>query len=345
MRLSKPAPLLSVLLLAAAAPLRAGDLTVDLAQQKAGDVLTVPADAGRHRVRVVNARPGAQYEVTVVREIRSIDALTAPSGVATVAHSAPCSELDQRTAALLAATTEAAVPKLMADVKASLLLCHDPVLQQEANLALAKTVIDLGEYELPPGAQITVTAVRDEGGKKLTWVKAFQTEERGRWLTLYGLSAVRNHDDRFFLTPNDDKTFTIGAEESRKGYKAIPSVYFLWLPRKFQARDWSHGFTAGLGVKADEPALFAGYSLLYNWNVGLVAGASLSRELRLNGRYASGQVVKETIADDALHTKVLQTRWTVALIFRFGTNPFAAAPDSGGAKEPVKTKKGDEEKK
>jgi len=323
--------------------LRAEDL--DLAKQKPGDVITLPVSAGRIALRVINRVPTRAYRVSVVREVRSIPELQpiAPGGLA---GADICQQLLQKAESLKTpGLVEAAIAKIVGEVRDNLNKCNDATMLTAITEELETTVIDLGEYELPSGSQLTMTVAReDDSGNTLSWVKVLQTEERGRWLTLYGLGVIQNQDDRYFLAPAGEGKFTIEQEDKRRGYKAVPSVFFMWLPRKWQTSDWSHGFTAGFGVKNDEPALSVGYSALFNWNLGVVAGVSLGRELRLNGRYKSPQEVTENLSEEALHSKILQTRAMVALVFRFGSNPFAGADEGGAKKEPTKTKSGDEAK-
>jgi hypothetical protein len=331
-----------VALQAVAKSLVAEDL--DLAKQKPGDVVSIPVSSGRVPVRVINRVPTREYRVSVVREVRSIDALpfVPPGGFAAADV---CQRLlDKAEGLRVAGLVEADVSGIVSAVKGDLHNCDDPAFLTKIDQELASTIMDLGEYELPHGTQLTISVSRDDSGKTLTWVKVLQTEERGRWLTLYGFGVVPSRDDRYFLAPAGEGKFTITQEDKRRGYRAVPSVFFMWLPRKFQGSDWSHGFTAGFGVKNDQPALSVGYSVLHNWNIGLVGGVSLGRELRLNGRYKSPQEVTENLAEDALHAKVLQTRAMIAVVFRFGSNPFAGSDQGEGKSEPTKTKAGDEAK-
>lgn len=118
--------------------------------------------------------------------------------------------------------------------------------------------------------------------------------------------------------------------------KLVPSVFFSWLPASRQNSDWSASFSAGLGVKQDTPAVLAGLSVTYNWNIGIFLGAMIAQETRLLGKYTVGQAITEDLTNEQLTQKVYGPRPVVAVTFRFWSNPFS---EPGAGATSANTKK------
>lgn len=159
--------------------LRAEDL--DLAKQKPGDVITLPVSAGRVPIRVISRVPTRAYRVSVVREVRSIPELQ-PIAPGALAGADICQQLLLKAEGLKSpGLAEADVSRIVKEVRDNLNKCNDATMLAAINEELETTVIDLGEYELPSGSQLTITVSReDDSGNPLTWVKVLQTEKRRR---------------------------------------------------------------------------------------------------------------------------------------------------------------------
>jgi hypothetical protein len=322
----------------------AQELDIDLAKRKAGEAVTVTSPGPTiTRVRILNRIPRATYSVAIRSEVKPIPPLPVipMGGLAAATGCETPLKLATELSTDNVAWTEVLVAKRVAEVRAQLSDCDDPVQREQVEQALQATVkVVEGPFPVPAGTQLVVTVSRaNDDGPPLIWVTTVEGPSRGRWLTTYGVSGVPDEDERFYskATATAGK-FTVEQQSVPDGYKAVPSAYFMWLAGSRENRDWAHGPTAGFGIKDDQPAFFVGYSVLYNWNVGLVVGGSLIRETRLNGKYSVGQEVSENLSEDALHVKTFRPRLTVGLVFRFGSSPFGSEqkPAAGGEKAPAK---------
>ena len=284
--------LMVAMTVAAAVSARPADLEIDLANRTPGDSVTIPATSDKiARIRIVNRIPLVPYTVTVKAEIapiRALDAVTIPTGIM-AAGCAPLMRLADELRDKDKKWTEASVGQRTGEIRSQMDRCSDAEKAQlEGKLSVATEVVE-GPFEVARGTRMAVTVSRMNGQQQLTWTTILEGPSRGRWLTTYGVAAVEDSDERFFSKAGADDKFTVTQETTPEGFKVIPSVYFMWLPGEREAKNFSHGPTAGFGIKNDQPAFFVGYAVLYNWNVGLVAGAALVRETRLKGQYQLDQ--------------------------------------------------------
>jgi hypothetical protein len=328
---------LFLLLVLAAAPLAAADtLTLDLAKQAPGSSVTVPAGASPAiQFRIVSRLPEAAYSYSLEETIAEIPPFP-PVTAGFRARDMACEALFEKSKSLPAASDEDAVAALVDEIEKALAAkeCTDPQFVGAIQVNLARTRFDVpGVYQVGPGRTLTLTVSREAGGdKKLSWVLIVSGGERGKWLVTYGVAVAPDEDERYYTSPTSDGKFAILPETPSDGLKAIPAVFFSWLPRSHQTRDWSVSPSAGLGVKDDRPAVFLGASLTYNWNLAVAAGAVLVQETRLNGKYQATdppQVVAENLSEDQLLSKTYRVRWFAAVTFRFGSNPFGSSQPGG----------------
>jgi len=314
-------------------------LTVDLARQAPGSAVTLPAGAFPEiSIRIINRAPTLAYSISVEDSIVLIPQLTMPPPGAAQATRA-CQDLLDLADLLWKAADEQEVSKRVAGIQAGIDQCQDPALLLVVRARVASTTLDVPRvHRVLPGHQLTITVSRPSGNKTLTWVTIVKGEDRGMWLTTYGATVTDNGDERFYVQEANGR-FTITPEAKATGVKVIPSVFFTWLPRAHQAQDFSWGLTGGLGIEDDAPAFFVGGGLTYNWNLGIVAGVSLVKETRLNGKYTSGQELSQSLSEDQLLKTVFQPRLFVGVTFRFGSNPFGSKGSTTNAAAPAAKKK------
>jgi hypothetical protein len=327
---------------AVAFPASGGELVeLDLAKQSPGSTVTLSVGPTFRHLRVVNRKPLAAYEFEVLDEIKPIEPLDA-TGVdgapaALAPSGTPCSTLLTTAGSLETATNEDEVGRLITKLEADIAAktCNDVGTLTTVRGLMSRTVFDLpAAYIVRPGHTVTFRVTRSEGDKKLVWKLILDGGSRGLWLTSFGATFVPDRDETYFTQPTEDGKFAIVPEERHTGLKSVPSVFFSWLPASRQGSSWAFGPTAGLGVKGDRPAVFAGVTVTYNWNLGLVAGVAAVQETRLDGKYRDTtppQVVAEPLQGDQLNQKVYRARWFVGVTFRFGLNPFGDG--SGSAKD------------
>ena len=349
--------MLAWLVVAACATVCAAQVvTLDLAKQAAGSSLTVPeTKPGQVSFRVINRLPEADYTYAVADRIADIPAFTAEQISKFAGPATDCASLVQKARALLTVKTEIGVGQEVDEIQKALSTgaCTDAASLRDIQTYVARTTFDVpGTYTVGPGHEVTLTVSRDQDSKKLTWTLVVQGGDRGKWLTTYGATFVPNRDEQFFTQATATQgQFAIARQQRTSQVKTVPSVFFTWLPRSRQDKDWAWGPTAGLGVKNDRPAAFVGGTLIYNWNLGFVAGAAVVQESRLNGKYRETnppQTISENLTDEQINVQGTYVRWFAGVTFRFGSNPFteaaaggtsAAAPKTTGGTSDDSTKK------
>jgi len=327
------------------APAAANAQVVELDLSKGGDI-TKPAPPGTIDVVLINLLPWQDYKVTIIDRIIEIPALkmadVAGSGASAPACSAIVTAAEKLTDQAHQPASEAEVASIIAKVRSDMktVTCSADQ-KQQIEKAIGATRRDLGHYTIGAGHELVVTVVRKAGDKNITWTFTLQGESRGKWLTTYGMTLVTDRDQKFFTkatgaTGSGAYAITQEQNPARWDLKPAPSVFFTWLSQKNQDRDWARGWTAGFGLDGgSKPAVYAGYSATYNWNIGFVTGVAFTPETRINGRYTVGQTVAEDLGAEALQKTTSRPRWFVAITYRFGDNPFASKP---AAEAPDKSK-------
>ncbi len=196
--------------------------------------------------------------------------------------------------------------------------------------------IDLGEQlPLNRGEKFVITVKwTDAAGKDKEKVFTFSTGARGEWRTSYGFVFLPNENEDYFSKANDDNTFTITAKEENDDLGFVPTAMFTWFPKQDESKNWSGSWVGGLGFDFQNPVVLAGYGVTYNQNISFSLGAAFHQQNRLRGEYKDMQVLKETLAEDALIDKVYRANYFLGFSYRFSGNPFKkkAAAESSAAK-------------
>jgi hypothetical protein len=323
-------PAISLFLLAVSGPLPGEDrLTLDLAGQHPGEVVQVPTDPTGHAlVEVTNRIPGKQYDVTVTRRRVPIPALEQPKklqeGSLEDLTLDPCQAIAKATDELVAALAEAQVPSRRSTLETAL---KDPSPctseRQRAAGLLAQITVVVGSVEIRQGDEVEIRVERAvAGGSPLVWRKIYSTGPPGTWLTTYGFNFIPSRDKRYFLEPADEAgSFRIRRDAERREMDFSPSIYFSWMPANWR-RPTRIGPTAGLGFDLSAPIVFAGVSILYNWNIGVFLGAVMHQQTRLRGEFREGTTIRQNLTPDNLVEKTYVPNFAAGVKFRFGSNPF-----------------------
>lgn len=313
-----------VLLLTAASPARAEQIAIDLAAGVTASSLSRPPGT-IVRFVVENRLPTATYKVVV--ETRSIDIPAFPAvPVGAFAQTDPCKPFVDDAAAVAAARDEGALGAPMGRIREAVAAdaCrHNPAIAMKLRELAAATRHEVpGTYEVEAGREIVVTVSR---GDK-TWLTTVSGGARGKWLTSYGATAVPDRSRKASLKGDAANGFVVTPDADPEGPRVLPSVFFTWMSSRAQGRDWTHGPTAGLGISDKAPGLFAGWSATYNGNLSFLSGVGLAQHTRLRGKYKEGEVLPASLDSDQLHEGVYKPTWMIGVTFRFGENPFGAAP-------------------
>ena len=317
-------------------PATASTFTLDLAAQAAGTSVTLPAPvSGDVTFRVINRRPDQDYTFSIVDKIEEIAAFASPGVNKFAGSPTDCQSIVAIAKSLDKDTKESDIGSHVAQIQQALGAgaCSDPNSLRDIQEFVARTTFDIpGSYSVPPGHDMTLTVARTEAGKALNWTLIVQGGSRGTWLTTYGATVVPDHNEDFFSQAAAQQgQFNIVRLTNRNPLVPIPSVFYSWIPRSRQDKNWFVGPTVGLGVKSDRPAAFLGLTLTYNWNLGVVAGLALVQEDRLNSKYVETfppQTVSENLSSDQLNAQTSHVRPFVGVTFRFGSNPFTSTSDA-----------------
>lgn len=325
---------------------------VDLDLTLAGATLTEPVDQ-KLNVCVAYFVTGKSYTISATPRAVEIPAFsldilkgaTTASEIASFKAATPCgTAVADLQAAVDAATTEQAVKAAFLKSVANNKSCEKD---------LKKVVQQCVEYTLQRGEELVVEVKRTGATSedKKDWSFILTTGPKGRWLTYYGFSFLRNRDRSFFLEPKtapasqsgDSKadpdeaktTYTIREKTRQGGYTNEPSIVFSYVPAMFQFSSYVPALSAGLGVDLDNPIVFAGFSFLVGDNVNLFIGGAVHRETRLDGQFKVGGEVTENLTSDKLTEKVFQANLIFGVGFRFNSNPFkkSTGTDTTGAKK------------
>jgi hypothetical protein len=89
-------------------------------------------------------------------------------------------------------------------------------------------------------------------------------------------------------------------------------------------RNFSPGFTGGLGFDFEELSVFAGGALGIGQNIILMAGIAVHKQNRPNTDYTVGQTIDSSVTSDNLNKMQYRVNPFVGISFRFDKNPFVA---------------------
>jgi len=318
----------------------AGEAQVfDLAGSAAPAPLTVMSGKAPD-VTLINRVPGQEYKWLVVVETRTIPPIDLPAGIPKplIESDARCAEepLKGWLDVLRTADDEKTVAEAVSATKVDELrkkysdACWNAIVQKKVAEAIASTrlEIDLSGHTLAleENQQLILTVTRVAGSSVKIWTFVLRTAEAGNWLTTWGFGFANDRDDRYFQQPLADGTFRITRERAadRTDLTFIPGVFFHWMPRKDETRDWSFSpFTAGIGLSKEAPAVMLGVSVTRRRNVSVIVGGAMSRARRLDGIYEPDQILKERTADDKLFENTYRPNVFFSLAIRFDKNPFS----------------------
>jgi hypothetical protein len=177
---------------------------------------------------------------------------------------------------------------------------------------------------LSPGERLVVEVSRTEGEKTLLWKTTYTTGPRGRWLTTYGVGFLPEEDEEYFTQSVGGDQFEIRRKESKGGLDFAPAIFFTWLPRKWENRNWAFSPAGGLGFDVSNPVVFVGGAAMFNQNLSFLAGGVFHKQKRLDGQYQEGQMVSESLTPEQLEVAPYHINFFFAVAFRFGSNPFGS---------------------
>ncbi|KMQ65820.1 hypothetical protein ACM46_08195 [Chryseobacterium angstadtii] len=156
--------------------------------------------------------------------------------------------------------------------------------------------------------------VTGEDKKRIYIIKS---ESDWKWTTSFGGNAVfhTNHS-RFTSVDN-----VVVQNRDGKTMDLMPSIMFTFMNNQ---KNFSPGFTGGLGYNFEELSIFAGGALGIGQNIILSAGVAVHKQNRPNTDYTVGQSIDSSVTSDNLNKMQYRVNPFVGISFRFDKNPFVA---------------------
>ncbi|MBW4888297.1 hypothetical protein KXQ82_01155 [Mucilaginibacter sp. HMF5004] len=297
-------------------------ISIDLALSNTAPLYQI---ANKKPVVVVihNLLPNGHYTINQTRSLKLSGTLPVPATAATGGID-PCTGLEQ---ALRDAKTETEFGQLMAIAKNNNCEFYEKYLSVSTSDPITVSKLNNEVF--------TLTVTNSDTRKE--WTLTIQTEESGQFVTVYGFTYIpfalyKPHTH--FAQQNRDAsgaplgTYTITPASSESLAQYAPTVAFHYITK--QSGTLSSSFTAGLGVALNSsspgisPIVIAGYSLLYNQNMGINFGIAAHQMTNLKGQFTSGQVIATSLQEADLNEQVTRFNPFVSIIFRFGSSPFSA---------------------
>ncbi len=183
---------------------------------------------------------------------------------------------------------------------------------------------------------VSRSALNGEKDSK-TWTFKFTTGQQGAWLMHYGFSFLGNRDEAYFAasTTQDGKTqYKITPKARRNNIQYLPTFTFSYIPAYFQSKPYALGPVAGLGTDLSNVTAFVGGALVIKQNVNVYIGVAGAKQLRLNGKYHSGDTVMDNLSDDQVNEKVYVPTIIFGVGFRFTNNPFSSGSGNSSQTPP-----------
>ena len=138
-----------------------------------------------------------------------------------------------------------------------------------------------------------------------------------KWTTSFGANAAFLTSRSRFIS-SDNK---VAENRDGKMMDLMPSIMFTFMNNQ---RNFSPGFTGGLGFNFEELSVFAGGALGIGQNIVLSAGVAVHKQNRPNTDYTVGQIIDSSVTSDNLNKMQYRVNPFVGISFRFDKNPFVA---------------------
>jgi len=144
-----------------------------------------------------------------------------------------------------------------------------------------------------------------------------KSESDWKWTTSFGANAVFLTSRSRFISVNN----AVAENRDGKMMDLTPSIMFTFINNQ---RNFSPGFTGGLGFDFEELSVFAGGALGIGQNIILMAGIAVHKQNRPNTDYTVGQTIDSSVTSDNLNKMQYRVNPFVGISFRFDKNPFVA---------------------
>ena len=156
-----------------------------------------------------------------------------------------------------------------------------------------------------------------KGEEKFTY--KFKTKSLKSWTTTFGANAIIFNNRSKYLSSEKDGINTVVEVKDSKKLDLLPAVMFSFMNNQ---RDFSIGYTGGIGTNFEEITVFSGLSLGIGQNIIVTGGVGVSKQMTPNTDYAVGQIIDSSITSDNLNESQYRINPFIGISFRLDKNPF-----------------------
>jgi len=319
---------------------------IDLGKDQKGDERTIDVDCTGFKI--INRMPNGtyQFKISVQEFVQPIANVDLSAGAAAPVADAVCdpkmkdylaaydalnNPKDETVVAQAIKDLNNAKEKVIKDAKD----CYDKS-DKKADLLIAQTIDTRSfDFTLKKAQVITVTINRldDNNVIKKTWTVVLKTPTRIDYISHFGFTfspGIVKRPTQYFAKAGDDGKYTI-TEMNNNGrtiwndLSLTANFIFPFWYQKHPDAPLHVAWMGGFGINGDTKfTVFTGPSLLLSdfFSVGL--GFGVSNQYKLNGQYKPGDVIKDNLNFDQLHSKGLMGDILLTLSFRLSKTQLQA---------------------
>lgn len=276
------------------------------------------------------------YTISVIKQSHQAGGLTLPAGISIPfagggalgdgAGLPACVKLETATTKLDGEASEAAVPADIADLKTEIKAasasteCAADILAAQKKIDATTVNYPITPIALAAGDELLVTVVKDDKNK---WIYDFKTEQVNHFSTFFGFTYVPDVFTSFptFYAKAQDAANTYLITRMNNPNKGIfqnisPTIMFT--DRFFRNPDahFKFGLTGGFTYNTQTLGALFGPSLVIRDVLSINTGITFIQKNALLGQYQEGQLIKDNLTFDQLHSKV----WTYDMFISIGLN-------------------------
>lgn len=161
-----------------------------------------------------------------------------------------------------------------------------------------------------------------KGEEKFTY--KIKTKSVRSWTTTFGVNSIFSSERSKFIASEKDGVHTVSEVKDNKMLDLMPAVMFTFINKQ---KDFSLGFTGGLGTNFEEITIYSGFSIGIGQNIILTSGLSVNKQLTTNSNYSVGQEIPSSITTENLNESQYRVNPFIGISFRLDKNPFGRKTD------------------
>ena len=257
-----------------------------------------------------------------------------------------CSAIEDAISTLESENMESKIPNEISTLKKEIAqarkanICTDAITEGELAIKGTRDQYALSSHlRIGPGDTIKVIVTRNKSElvDEAKWTYIFAAEEVNHAKIFYGFSylfanALTNFPTYYSQSneAGDGYTITRTHAETKNVLKNIsPTIMYSYMFFRNQNAPFKFGLTGGFMADLNNPAVCFSPSVIIGDNFSLNAGLAVAQKDQLKGQYAIGQLLKDNLDFDQLHSKVWSYDIFFSVAFHFNSNPFKKKSDNG----------------